>query len=99
MTQRNSKKGKRMFRVLIGKKPQKLFEKLDTKTQARIVSLFSILEANPWPAKEFDLDKIEGLNDCFRIRVGKFRVCYHVNTDLKEVTVYRIEQKSETTYR
>ena len=88
-----------MFRVFIGKKAKKFFDKLDAKTQMRITSLFNILEANPWPAKEFDMDKIEGLDDCFRIRIGKFRVCYHVNTDLKEVTVYRIEQKSETTYR
>ena len=88
-----------MFHVLIGKKAQKVFDELDRKIKSKFLSIFEVLELNPWPAKEFELPKIEGLEDCFRIRIGKHRVCYHVNTELKEITIYRIELRSETTYK
>ncbi|MBI5047263.1 type II toxin-antitoxin system RelE/ParE family toxin [Candidatus Micrarchaeota archaeon] len=88
-----------MFKVLLAKAPLKFFNELDDKIKTRMLSLFGILETNPWPAKEFDLIKIEGLTDCFRIRVGKFRICYTVNLDSKEITIYRIERRSETTYK
>lgn len=88
-----------MFVVLLGPKPRKFLEQLDEKTKNRIFLLFEVLESNPWPARDFDLAKIEGLEDCFRIRTGKYRICYHVNTNSKGITVYLIEQKSETTYK
>ena len=88
-----------MFLVFVGKKPQKFFNELDEKTQKRLIEFFAVLELNPWPAKEFDVVKLEGLADCFRVRLGKFRTCYHVNVDAREVTVYRIERRSETTYK
>lgn len=88
-----------MFQVLLGKKAKKSFEDLDEKIRVKALAIFDVLELNPWPGKEFDLSKIEGLQDCFRIRIGKYRICYQINTDAKEITVYRIELKSETTYK
>ena len=89
-----------MFEVSIGKKPRKfLEEETEEKPRQKILALFDSLALNPWPAKEYDLTKLEGLEDCFRIRIGRYRVCYHINTEIKEVTVYRIERRSETTYR
>ena len=88
-----------MFSVFIGKKSNKTLQELEDKTKDKINTLFEVLAINPWPAKDFDLSKIEGMADCFRIRIGKNRVCYHVDTNLKEVTIYRIELKSETTYK
>lgn len=88
-----------MFQVTLGNKPKKFFNELDEKAKNSLKAAFTVLETNPWPAREFDLRKVEGLNDCFRIRIGKHRVCYAVNTETKEVTVYRIEKRSETTYK
>jgi len=88
-----------MFQVTLGNKPRKFYNELDEKTQKRINVAFEVLETNPWPAKEFDLTKIDGLDDCFRIRIGKHRICYHVNTEANEISVYRIERRSETTYK
>ncbi len=88
-----------MFNVLLGRKPRKFFEALEDKTKERLRELFKTLETNPWPAKEFDLRKIEGLNDCFRIRIGKYRVSYEIDNNSKEITVYRLERRSETSYK
>ena len=88
-----------MYRILLGSKPRKVFHKSDGKTQKKLRMLFEALEVNPWPARDFDLAKIESMADCFRVRIGSFRVCYHVQTEKKEITVYRIERRSERTYR
>ena len=88
-----------MFRVFIGKKVNKTIQELDEKMKNKVKQVCEILAINPWPAKDFDLSKIEGIEDCFRIRIGKNRICYQVNTNLKEVTIYKIELKSETTYK
>jgi len=88
-----------MFHVLLGNKPRKVFQKSDAKTQRKLTTLFETLEVNPWPARDFDLAKIESMADCFRVRIGSYRVCYHVQADKEEITVYRIERRSEKTYR
>lgn len=88
-----------MFQVLIGKKPRKFYCQLELKLQKKLQGLFEILEINPWPAKEYDLAKLQDLKDCFRIRLGQFRICYHVDAEAKEITVYRLERRSEKTYR
>jgi mRNA-degrading endonuclease RelE of RelBE toxin-antitoxin system len=88
-----------MFGILIGKKANKILQNLDEKTKIRFDQICEVLTANPWPAKDFDLSKIEGMEDCFRIRIGKYRICYHTDTNLKEITIFKIDLKSETTYK
>jgi mRNA interferase RelE/StbE len=88
-----------MFSISVGKKPAKAIRDLEPKFKQKIKDALDMLQINPWPAREYDLSKIEGLEDCFRIRIGDYRVCYHVNTDIKEITVYRFERKSDTTYK
>ncbi|OIO21259.1 hypothetical protein AUJ17_02910 [Candidatus Micrarchaeota archaeon CG1_02_47_40] len=84
--------------VFLGNKAKKAYEHLDAKTKAKIYSLFEVLSTNPWPARVFDMSKIHGINDCFRIRIGDYRIYYRVNAGRGEIEVYNIERKSETTY-
>ena len=88
-----------MFRVLVSPKPSKAIKELDAKLKERVDNIVNTLILNPWPARDFDLSKIAGMEDCFRIRTGQFRICYHVNTDISEITIYRFERKGETTYK
>lgn len=88
-----------MFRVTVGSKPAKTIGELDGRQKERMDHIVDVLSLNPWPARDFDLSKISGLEDCFRIRTGQFRVCYHVDTMKREITIYRFERKGETTYK
>ena len=88
-----------MFRVLVSSKPSKAIKGLDGKQKERIDRIVEVLGLNPWPARDFDLSKIAGMEDCFRIRDGQFRICYHVDTASREITIYRIERKGDTTYK
>ena len=72
---------------------------LDSKIKQKIKLLLSVLSSNPWPAQYYDLTKLSGVEHCFRIRIGVYRFCYHVDINTKQVTVYRFERKSDSTYK
>lgn len=87
-----------MYQVTLGNKSKKFFKGQDEKTREKLRSVFETLEKNPWPAKDYDLSKIAGMSDCYRIKLGKLRVLYHVESDSSEIVVYRIERKTDSTY-
>lgn len=41
---------------------------------------------------------LKGLDNCFRIRIGPYRVQYQVDEKKKEVVVFKISRRDETTY-
>ncbi len=54
------------------------------------------LASNPYPRGSIPL---EGKPNCYRIRVGPFRIQYAVLVELNEILVFKISRRSETTYR
>lgn len=88
-----------LFTVRIEKKTYKSLRDFELKIREKINQVMEVLESNPWPAKEYNMTKIEGLEYCYRIRIGRYRICYKVDSESKLVYVYLIERKSETTYK
>jgi len=41
--------------------------------------LFKILKSNPIPYKKYDVAKLKGYRNTYRIRLGKLRVIYEVD--------------------
>ncbi len=67
--------------------------------RARVEDLFKVLEQEPVPAAfHYDLRKVEGEGDTYRIRLSSYRVVYLVLWAEHIVRIGRIERKSETTY-
>ncbi len=56
----------------------KFLEKLDRKTKGKIEIMFKALKLNPLPFKEYDLKKLKGTRNFYRIRIGKVRVLYEI---------------------
>lgn len=42
------------------------------------------------PAKQFDVKKLEGLDNTFRIRIGKLRIVYAVDWKNKDIVIAKI---------
>lgn len=74
-------------------------KKADPKLRKRLLTLQHVLESNPVPAREYDLRKLEGFDDHFRIRISSFRVVYKVKQNDKEIHVLKIERKDDSTYK
>lgn len=65
----------------------------------RVEQLFNVLEQYPVPRElHYDLSKIEGREDSYRIRLSNFRVIYRVYWDEKVLRIEKIERKDEHTY-
>lgn len=53
----------------------------------RIDELILILKENPLPYLKFDLAKMEGYKDTYRIRIGKVRVIYKIDFKNKIIEI------------
>ncbi len=52
-----------------------------------------MLQNDPIPAAIFDLKKLAGMKDTYRIRIGDIRVVYEVDWETKEVKVLLVAQR------
>ncbi|WP_285520001.1 type II toxin-antitoxin system RelE family toxin [Thermococcus nautili] len=52
-----------------------------------------VLEENPVPSEEFDVKKIKGQDNLFRLRLGQFRVLYVVFWKDKVIVVKDIQPR------
>ncbi|MDD5614854.1 MAG: type II toxin-antitoxin system RelE/ParE family toxin [Candidatus Methanoperedens sp.] len=77
--------------VLINKKLDKSIKNLPEIQVKKFVTLIDVLTTNPFPWKDFDLKKIEGSDDTYRIRFGRYRVVYYVEKKQKTIHVLKFE--------
>ena len=69
---------------------------MSEKLRKRVKRLLEVLELNPWPAKLYDLEKLEGVDfDGYRVRLGRLRVIYAVLEDERRIFVLKIEHRKK----
>lgn len=56
--------------------------------------MIAALAANPRPTGALQIQP-----DVYRIRVGRYRLIYHVDDVIRVVTIGRVESRGEATYR
>ncbi len=88
-----------LFNVFLTNKAAKQFQLLEVAMNLRIQELFKALEETPVPFKNYDVCKLKGSNDCYRIRRSSHRLVYDVDWRTQTVLVVKIERRSETTYK
>lgn len=81
------------YQVIVHRSVLKTLLKLDRPLVHRIRNAIAGLSENPRPS---DCRKLIGFNDCFRIRVGKYRILYAVSNEEMKVMVYRVAHRKET---
>jgi len=67
-----------LFNVLISNQARKFIKKLDNKRQERILEVLETLKSNPMPFRVYDLKKLEGIENSYRIRIGNMRITYEL---------------------
>lgn len=75
---------------------EKALKKLTEKEQRIIKQILSGLLKGE--NKRFDIKKLKGREDIFRIRKGKLRIIYRLTED-KKIFILAIERRSEDTYK
>ena len=77
-------------------KIQKFLNKLSTNERGKIKKILDDLRTND--PRGYDIKKLKGRNDIYRIRKGKLRILYRVD-DNEKIYLLAIERRSDTTYR
>lgn len=80
----------RMFKIEFSSKGKKEF---DTFADERVEEAVKILAIDPVPAKKYDVKKLRGLEDTFRIRIGKARIVYTVIWRDKTIIISRVRKR------
>ncbi len=74
---------------------RKQLDALSDRDLRRVAKAIHVLAENPRP---HGCQKLKGM-DGWRIRVGPWRVIYHVNDSERLVTIVEVRRRSESTYR
>jgi mRNA interferase RelE/StbE len=82
-----------MFEVYFSNEARKQYRTLEPSFKERVNRIVKILSLEPFPRREFDLVKLHGVDDCYRIRIGNYRLIYNVNTAAREINILKIKQR------
>jgi mRNA interferase RelE/StbE len=72
------------------------FQKLSEPYRSKIAKKILSLEDNPLPS---GMKRLKGHHSLYRVRVGDYRVIYHVDFQAKNVVIARIRIRSGDTYK
>ncbi len=64
-----------------------------------LTAALQLMKLVPVPFREYDVKKVSGFENTYRIRVGKFRIIYELQPKEQIITVLKIERKKDGTYR
>ncbi len=87
-----------MFDVRLSRDAEKFYEKAESKLKNRLNELFSVLAQNPVPVNAYDVKKMSGRDNEYRIRLSSHRVIYRVDWDSNIVRIGIVERRDEHTY-
>ncbi len=87
-----------MFRVIVSNAVRKGAKKMPREMKEKVLELLDILESTPIPVDNYDIKKMKGLKNTYRIRIGDYRVVYQVDFSNKVVSLVKIE-KREVVYK
>ncbi len=88
-----------MFEIFLSNAALKTLKNLDNRIVQKAKKALLTLKSSPLPIKEYDIKKVEGTEDTYRLRIGNHRIIYKINWDVKEIYILKISRRNEKTYR
>ena len=78
------------YRVLIHPKVAKAIKDLPKAPKVRLSEFIDALKDNPVPFRKFDIKKLKGQRDRYRVRLSDFRLTYEVDKKERLVMLLKI---------
>lgn len=82
-----------MFEVTVAQRARRASKRLPEHYKRKVIELLLILRENPVPAEYYDIKKLKGYADIFRIRIGDIRVIYEISWNHRAINVLLIEPR------
>ncbi len=76
------------FEIKVKRRAVRALERLPRHYKLRVLEVLDGLRVNPIPFKEYDVKKLKGFEDAFRIRIGDIRVVYTINWSSRIITIH-----------
>lgn len=83
------------FRIVIHPKVIRKISKLPKSHQKKTADLIEILKISPIPYKRFDIKKIRGFDNIFRVRFGDYRLVYEIDKEEKTIFILKLEKREK----
>jgi len=88
-----------MFEIYLSNAALKALKDFDTRIAEKAKKAILTLKISPLPIKEYDIKKVEGTDDIYRIRISRHRIVYRIDWSKKEINIIKIDKRNEKTYR
>jgi len=79
-----------LYKVIVKKRAFKGLEALKSGHRESILTLLRVLEKEPIPYFDYDVVKLKGRDNVYRVRIGSLRVIYSIYWKGKLISVDRI---------
>jgi len=77
-----------LFKVRVKRRAVRTLERLPKDYRLRVLEVLDKLRTNPLPFRDYDIKKLKGFEDTFRIRLGDIRIVYTIDWSSKIITVH-----------
>lgn len=81
------------FKIVIHQKIVKSLDYLEKSHQKKLAAFIEILKEIPLPYKRFDIKKLKGYDNRFRVRLGDFRLIYEIDKEQMLVLILKLERR------
>ena len=81
------------FKVKIHPEVAKAIRSIPKSHQKKVAKLFEVLKKDPVPYRTFDVRKLKGYHNRFRVRFGKYRLIYEVDKKEKLVLILKLKKR------
>jgi len=82
------------FRLKIKRKALKSIKQYP-QYKNKLLELLQTLKRNPIPFREYDITKLKGYKNTYRVRIGKLRVIYQINWTEKTILILVIAEREK----
>jgi len=88
-----------MFDIILKKSAEKSLKDLDKGIVKKINRALLDFKDYHLHVKEYNLKKVSGRRNTYRLRISRYRIIYSINWKKSEINVLKIEKKDDETYR
>ena len=82
-----------MYRVVLTKRAIKGLERAPEHIRKKAVEAIDVLQQTFAPVKLFDVKKLKGMEDTFRIRIGDWRIIYELHRNESLIVVLDVASR------
>lgn len=82
-----------MFEIIVSNAARKGAKKLPEDMREKVAQLLYVLEDEPVPVDKYDIKKMKGISNTYRIRMGDWRIIYRIEFSIRRIIILKIESR------